>query len=163
MNHDPFKRPTAKELLKSEYIPLSQIEESKVYDILDMTISNTDGRTYKHMLHKIFMQPVHTVTDFLYDANLHKVRVVSCFNSWLMLIVLLQWMLTVTDLIAWSTDRLSWLISQVFSHYSDSEGWSNKLTFWTGMRFFLRMLTVAWDLRSWKFLGYLTFFLKMCP
>lgn len=70
--HDPFKRPSAKELLKSEYLPLSQMEESELYEVLDSTISNPEGRTYKHMLHRIFIQPVLTVTDFLYDADLFK-------------------------------------------------------------------------------------------
>lgn len=73
LTHDPFKRPSAKELLKSEYLPLSQMEESELYEVLDSTISNPEGRTYKHMLHKIFVQPVLTVTDFLYDADLLKV------------------------------------------------------------------------------------------
>lgn len=80
LNHDPSKRPTANELLQSEWLPPPQMEEAELNEVLRSTISNPDSRTYKHMINTIFSQPVLTSTEFGYDSDLYKNKASAGFT-----------------------------------------------------------------------------------
>uniref|UniRef100_A0A452UB46 eIF-2-alpha kinase GCN2 n=1 Tax=Ursus maritimus TaxID=29073 RepID=A0A452UB46_URSMA len=72
LNHDPAKRPTATELLKSELLPPPQMEESELHGVLHHTLANVDGKAYRTMMAQIFSQRVSPAIDYTYDSNMPK-------------------------------------------------------------------------------------------
>ncbi|XP_055013276.1 eIF-2-alpha kinase GCN2 isoform X2 [Boleophthalmus pectinirostris] len=72
LNHDPAFRPTAQELLKSELLPPSQMEESELHEVLQHTMANVNGKAYRTMVGQLFAQNPTPVMDFTYDIDLHK-------------------------------------------------------------------------------------------
>uniref|UniRef100_A0A8B9LSI3 non-specific serine/threonine protein kinase n=1 Tax=Astyanax mexicanus TaxID=7994 RepID=A0A8B9LSI3_ASTMX len=46
LNHDPARRPTAVELLKSDLLPPPQMEESELHEVLQHTMANVMGKAY---------------------------------------------------------------------------------------------------------------------
>jgi len=74
LNHDPAKRPTSKELLKCDYLPPPQMEESELHEVLRSTIANPDSAPYKNMIQTIFTQSVALpAADFAYDNDFYRV------------------------------------------------------------------------------------------
>ncbi|KAM7327555.1 hypothetical protein ACRRTK_013922 [Alexandromys fortis] len=72
LNHDPAKRPTATELLKSELLPPPQMEESELHEVLHHTLANIDGKAYRTMMGQIFSQRVSPAIDYTYDSDILK-------------------------------------------------------------------------------------------
>ncbi|XP_069773346.1 eIF-2-alpha kinase GCN2 isoform X2 [Narcine bancroftii] len=72
LNHDPARRPTAVELLKSEHLPPPQMEESELHEMLHHTLSNTCSKAYRMMVTQIFSQHITPAMDFTYDFDVHK-------------------------------------------------------------------------------------------
>ncbi|KAF3844746.1 hypothetical protein F7725_007909 [Dissostichus mawsoni] len=72
MNHDPALRPTAQELLKSELLPPPQMEESELHEVLQHTMANINGKSYRTMVGQLFAQNTSPVMDYTYDIDLHK-------------------------------------------------------------------------------------------
>ncbi|XP_053702069.1 eIF-2-alpha kinase GCN2 isoform X1 [Synchiropus splendidus] len=72
LKHDPVMRPTAQELLKSELLPLPQMEESELHEVLQHTMANIIGKAYRTMVGQLFAQNTSPVMDFTYDIDLHK-------------------------------------------------------------------------------------------
>ena len=70
MNHDPAKRPTATELLKSELLPPPQMEESELHEVLHHTLANVDGKAYRTMMGQIFAQRISPAIDYTYDSDI---------------------------------------------------------------------------------------------
>ena len=73
LNHDPAKRPTAMELLKSELLPPPQMEESELHEVLHHTLANIDGKAYRTMMSQIFCQHISPAIDYTYDSYILKV------------------------------------------------------------------------------------------
>ncbi|KAG9336525.1 hypothetical protein JZ751_002872 [Albula glossodonta] len=74
LSHDPALRPTAVELLKSELLPPSQMEESELHEVLQHTMANVNGKAYRIMVNQLFSQSISPVIDFAYDIDMHKVQ-----------------------------------------------------------------------------------------
>ncbi|KAG2457539.1 E2AK4 kinase, partial [Polypterus senegalus] len=72
LNHDPALRPTALEVLKSEHLPPSQMEESELHGVLHHTLANIDGKAYRTMVNQLHSQSISPVMDFTYDIDLYK-------------------------------------------------------------------------------------------
>ncbi|KAF6129829.1 eukaryotic translation initiation factor 2 alpha kinase 4 [Phyllostomus discolor] len=72
LNHDPAKRPTATELLKSELLPPPQMEESELHEVLHHTLANVDGKAYRTMMAQIFSQRIPPAIDYTYDSDILK-------------------------------------------------------------------------------------------
>ncbi|XP_061467441.1 eIF-2-alpha kinase GCN2 [Rhineura floridana] len=72
LNHDPSKRPTAMELLKSELLPPPQMEESELHEVLHHTLANVDGKAYRTMMGQIFSQRISPAIDYTYDSDILK-------------------------------------------------------------------------------------------
>ncbi|XP_078262214.1 eIF-2-alpha kinase GCN2 isoform X2 [Rhinoraja longicauda] len=72
LNHDPAKRPTVVELLKSEHLPPPQMEESELHEMLHHTLANTSSKAYRTMVTQIFSQRITPAMDFTYDFDVHK-------------------------------------------------------------------------------------------
>ncbi|XP_031807936.1 eIF-2-alpha kinase GCN2 isoform X2 [Sarcophilus harrisii] len=72
LNHDPAKRPTATELLKSELLPPPQLEESELHEVLHHTLANVDGKAYRTMMGQIFSQRISPAIDYTYDSDILK-------------------------------------------------------------------------------------------
>ncbi|XP_023370051.1 eIF-2-alpha kinase GCN2 isoform X2 [Otolemur garnettii] len=72
LNHDPAKRPTATELLKSELLPPPQMEESELHEVLHHTLANVDGKAYRTMMAHIFSQRISPAIDYTYDSDILK-------------------------------------------------------------------------------------------
>ncbi|XP_036039268.1 eIF-2-alpha kinase GCN2 isoform X2 [Onychomys torridus] len=72
LNHDPAKRPTATELLKSELLPPPQMEESELHEVLHHTLANIDGKAYRTMMGQIFSQRISPAIDYTYDSDILK-------------------------------------------------------------------------------------------
>ncbi|XP_078089682.1 eIF-2-alpha kinase GCN2 isoform X2 [Mustelus asterias] len=72
LNHDPAKRPTAVELLKSEHLPPPQMEESELHEMLHHALANTSSKVYRTLLNQIFSQHITPAMDFTYDVDVHK-------------------------------------------------------------------------------------------
>ncbi|XP_064148274.1 eIF-2-alpha kinase GCN2 isoform X3 [Loxodonta africana] len=72
LNHDPAKRPTATELLKSELLPPPQMEESELHEVLHHTLANVDGKAYRTMMAHIFSQHIPPAIDYTYDSDILK-------------------------------------------------------------------------------------------
>ncbi|XP_056867769.1 eIF-2-alpha kinase GCN2 isoform X1 [Takifugu flavidus] len=72
LNHDPALRPTAQEVLKSELLPLPQMEESELHEVLQHTMANVNGKAYRTMVGQLFAQDISPVMDYTYDIDLHR-------------------------------------------------------------------------------------------
>ncbi|XP_051868966.1 LOW QUALITY PROTEIN: eIF-2-alpha kinase GCN2-like [Pristis pectinata] len=72
LDHDPTKRPTAVELLKSEQLPPLQMEESELHEMLHHTLANTSSKAYRTMVTQIFSQRITPAMDFTYDFDVYK-------------------------------------------------------------------------------------------
>ncbi|KAL4238496.1 Eukaryotic translation initiation factor 2 alpha kinase 4 [Mactra antiquata] len=72
LNHDPNERPTSKELLQSDYIPPSQMEEAELNEILRSAISDPQSKSYHRMLSALFSQTVSLADDHVYDSDMQK-------------------------------------------------------------------------------------------
>lgn len=77
LNHDPALRPTAQEVLKSELLPLPQMEESELHEVLQHTMANVNGKAYRTMVGQLFAQNTSPVMDYTYDIDLHRVQLAS--------------------------------------------------------------------------------------
>ncbi|CAE1280004.1 EIF2AK4 [Acanthosepion pharaonis] len=71
LNHEPKCRPTSKELLQSNLLPLVEIE-AKTNMILSSAISNSKSKTYKYMVESFFKQKYDEVCDIMYDDEVFK-------------------------------------------------------------------------------------------
>lgn len=71
LNHEPECRPTSKELLQSNLLPLVEIE-AKTNMILSSAISNSKSKTYKYMVESFFNQKYDEVCDIMYDDEVFK-------------------------------------------------------------------------------------------
>ena len=88
LNHDPVKRPTSKELLKCDYLPPPQMEESELHEVLRSTIANPDSTAYKNMIQTMFMQSVALpAADFAYDNDFYRVY----SHPWSLSTIMLLW------------------------------------------------------------------------
>ncbi|CAI5696843.1 unnamed protein product [Oreochromis niloticus] len=72
LKHDPALRPTAQELLKSELLPPPQMEESELHEVLQHTMANINGKSYRTMVAQLFAQNTSPVMDYAYDIDLYK-------------------------------------------------------------------------------------------
>ncbi|KAM5241037.1 eIF-2-alpha kinase GCN2 isoform 2-T2 [Hipposideros larvatus] len=72
LNHDPAKRPTATELLRSELLPPPQLEEAELHEVLHHTLANTDSKAYRTMMAQIFSQRIPPAIDYTYDSDILK-------------------------------------------------------------------------------------------
>uniref|UniRef100_A0AAX7TPV7 eIF-2-alpha kinase GCN2 n=1 Tax=Astatotilapia calliptera TaxID=8154 RepID=A0AAX7TPV7_ASTCA len=72
LKHDPALRPTALELLKSELLPPPQMEESELHEVLQHTMANINGKSYRTMVAQLFAQNTSPVMDYAYDIDLYK-------------------------------------------------------------------------------------------
>ncbi|KAF6351176.1 eukaryotic translation initiation factor 2 alpha kinase 4 [Rhinolophus ferrumequinum] len=72
LNHDPAKRPTATELLRSELLPPPQLEEAELHEVLHHTLANADGKAYRTMMAHIFSQRIPPAIDYTYDSDILK-------------------------------------------------------------------------------------------
>lgn len=81
LNHDPAKRPTATELLKSELLPPPQMEESELHEVLHHTLANVDGKAYRTMMAHIFSQRIPPAIDYTYDSDILKVGLSQALNE----------------------------------------------------------------------------------
>ncbi|CAK9814660.1 eIF-2-alpha kinase GCN2 [Anthophora quadrimaculata] len=70
LNHDPSQRPTAQELLSSEYLPPPRLEETELQEMIRRTLSNNQSKAYKYLISCCFMQEVSPADDITYDMNL---------------------------------------------------------------------------------------------
>ncbi|XP_076234696.1 eukaryotic translation initiation factor 2 alpha kinase Gcn2 [Calliopsis andreniformis] len=70
LNHDPSLRPTAQELLSSEYLPPPRLEETELQEMIRRTLSNNQSKAYKYLISCCFMQEVSPADDITYDMNL---------------------------------------------------------------------------------------------
>uniref|UniRef100_A0A8B9RNL8 non-specific serine/threonine protein kinase n=1 Tax=Astyanax mexicanus TaxID=7994 RepID=A0A8B9RNL8_ASTMX len=75
LNHDPARRPTAVELLKSDLLPPPQMEESELHEVLQHTMANVMGKAYRTMVNQLFSQNPSHVMDYTYDIDMHKVQI----------------------------------------------------------------------------------------
>uniref|UniRef100_A0A669B3K3 eIF-2-alpha kinase GCN2 n=1 Tax=Oreochromis niloticus TaxID=8128 RepID=A0A669B3K3_ORENI len=64
LKHDPALRPTAQELLKSELLPPPQMEESELHEVLQHTMANINGKSYRTMVAQLFAQNTSPVMDY---------------------------------------------------------------------------------------------------
>jgi len=71
LDHDADKRPSAAELLQSDYLP--QMEEQEVDELFRSTLANPQTKSYKKLISTIFSQPISRKFDFIYDNDAHKV------------------------------------------------------------------------------------------
>ncbi|XP_076633537.1 eukaryotic translation initiation factor 2 alpha kinase Gcn2 isoform X1 [Colletes latitarsis] len=70
LNHDPSQRPTAQELLSSEYLPPPRLEETELQEMIRRTLSNNQTKAYKYLISCCFTQEVTPADDITYDMNL---------------------------------------------------------------------------------------------
>ncbi|XP_034940000.1 eIF-2-alpha kinase GCN2 [Chelonus insularis] len=70
LNHDPSQRPTAQELLASEYLPPPLLEEAELQEMVRHTLSNSHSKAYKYLIACCFAQEVTAAEDITYDMNL---------------------------------------------------------------------------------------------
>ncbi|XP_029040075.2 eIF-2-alpha kinase GCN2 isoform X2 [Osmia bicornis bicornis] len=69
LNHDPSQRPTAQELLSSEYLPPPPLEETELQEMIRRTLSNNQSKAYKYLISCCFIQEVSPADDITYDMN----------------------------------------------------------------------------------------------
>lgn len=81
LNHDPSQRPTAQELLSSEYLPPPQLEETELQEMVRRTLANSQSKPYKYLISCCFMQQVPPAYDITYDMSLPS-RSSTNFVSW---------------------------------------------------------------------------------
>ncbi|XP_031826312.2 eukaryotic translation initiation factor 2 alpha kinase Gcn2 isoform X1 [Nomia melanderi] len=81
LNHDPSQRPTAQELLSSEYLPPPRLEETELQEMIRRTLSNNQSKAYKYLISCCFMQEVTPADDITYDMNLPSRSRIN-FLSW---------------------------------------------------------------------------------
>ncbi|KAI8514991.1 Eukaryotic translation initiation factor 2 alpha kinase 4 [Branchiostoma belcheri] len=72
LDHDPGKRPTASELLQSDYLPPPQMEDSQLGEVLRHTLSNTQSLPYRKLMSELFSQPVTAIADYTFDMDIYK-------------------------------------------------------------------------------------------
>ena len=70
LNHSPGQRPTAKELLLSDQIP---VQEAELSGVLQAAIAKPASRMHKKLLDALFTQPIKETKCFIYDQEMHKV------------------------------------------------------------------------------------------
>ncbi|XP_053995290.1 eIF-2-alpha kinase GCN2 isoform X3 [Hylaeus anthracinus] len=70
LNHDPSQRPTAQELLSSQYLPPLRLEETELQEMIRRTLSNNQTKAYKYLISCCFTQEVTPADDITYDMNL---------------------------------------------------------------------------------------------
>ncbi|XP_015183399.1 PREDICTED: eukaryotic translation initiation factor 2-alpha kinase 4 isoform X2 [Polistes dominula] len=81
LNHDPIQRPTAQELLSSEYLPPPQLEETELQEMVRHTLSNTQSKAYKYLVASCFMQEVTAAEDITYDMNFTAREITNLISS----------------------------------------------------------------------------------
>ncbi|KAI4502781.1 hypothetical protein M0802_001825 [Mischocyttarus mexicanus] len=81
LNHDPSQRPTAQELLSSEYLPPPLLEETELQEMVRHTLSNTQSKAYKYLVASCFMQEVTAAEDITYDMNLSAREIANLISS----------------------------------------------------------------------------------
>lgn len=69
LNHDPSQRPTAQELLSSEYLPPAQLEETELQEMIRHTLSYNQSKAYKYLISCCFMQKLSPAEDITFDMN----------------------------------------------------------------------------------------------
>ncbi|XP_035732758.1 eIF-2-alpha kinase GCN2-like [Vespa mandarinia] len=81
LNHDPSQRPTAQELLSSDYLPPPQLEETELQEMVRHTLSNTQSKAYKYLVASCFTQEVTPAEDITYDMNLPARGIANLISS----------------------------------------------------------------------------------
>ncbi|XP_066598971.1 eIF-2-alpha kinase GCN2 [Prorops nasuta] len=69
LNHDPSKRPTAQELLFSEYLPPPPLEETELQEMVRHTLSNNQSKAYKYLMTCCFEQKFAEADDIMYHMT----------------------------------------------------------------------------------------------
>ncbi|KAK0164782.1 hypothetical protein PV328_003359 [Microctonus aethiopoides] len=77
LNHDPSQRPTAQELLASEYLPPLELEEAELQELARYTLADSQNKAYKYMMSRFFAQEVTPAEDITYDMKLSSSDVTS--------------------------------------------------------------------------------------
>ncbi|XP_023245579.1 eIF-2-alpha kinase GCN2 [Copidosoma floridanum] len=68
LNHDPSQRPSANELLASEFLPPPQLEEAELQEMVRHTLSDAQSKAYKYLVSCCFSQQEATpAEDMTYD------------------------------------------------------------------------------------------------
>lgn len=73
LDHDPGKRPTAREVLDSQHLPPLEMEEARFQEMIRKTVSKDQSRGFKHLMNELFSQTTNAKDDILYDVDNHKV------------------------------------------------------------------------------------------
>lgn len=68
LNHDPAKRPSAKELLLNELVP-RKADEIALDELLTYSLTNKQSTNYRKILKAVFDQKNNKVDDFSFDAT----------------------------------------------------------------------------------------------
>ena len=68
LNHDPTKRPSAKELLMNELVP-RKADEIALDELLKYSLANKQSTNYRKILKAVFDQNNSKVDDFSFDAT----------------------------------------------------------------------------------------------
>ncbi|XP_071832965.1 eIF-2-alpha kinase GCN2-like isoform X2 [Apostichopus japonicus] len=72
LDHDPGKRPTAREVLDSQHLPPLEMEEARFQEMIRKTVSKDQSRGFKHLMNELFSQTTNAKDDILYDVDNHK-------------------------------------------------------------------------------------------
>ncbi|CAL7948676.1 unnamed protein product [Xylocopa violacea] len=79
LNHDSSQRPTAQELLSSDYLPPPRLEETELQEMIRRTLSN--NKAYKYLIGCCFKQdvsPAHDITFNMIASSKTHVNFVPC-------------------------------------------------------------------------------------
>lgn len=70
LNHNPTARPSSTELLQSPILPPPQLEEAELQEMVRHTLSNTQSKSYKHLVASCFQQKMTLSEDLVYDMDM---------------------------------------------------------------------------------------------
>ncbi len=70
LNHDPTQRPNSQELLTSDYLPPPQVEEAELRELLRHTLSNTQSKSYRHLVDACLGQTMSLAQEISYDMEI---------------------------------------------------------------------------------------------
>lgn len=70
LNHNSSVRPSSTELLQSSMLPPPQLEEAELQEMVRHTLSNTQSKSYKHLVASCFQQKMTVSEDLVYDMDM---------------------------------------------------------------------------------------------
>lgn len=70
LNHDQNKRPTAEELLASDFLPPARLEDNELQEMLRHVLANPQSKSYKHLVARCLAQQSDTVMELTYHLGL---------------------------------------------------------------------------------------------